>query len=58
MSYEEYQMGKEIVMNYTSDDFYGVLQGLMRLADSDNLPKLTMAFPEVWEDLTKRYNLP
>lgn len=58
MNLSDYLIGHHIENDYDSDDFYGVLQGAMRLADTDNLDKLKKAFPEVWEDLLARYNAP
>lgn len=56
MSYDDYENGMAIEMEYDSDDFYGVIQGAMRLADTDNLEKLKSAFPEQWKDLQARYH--
>ena len=36
--------------------FYGLLMAAMRNADTDNLEKLKVAFPKVFEELHARYN--
>ncbi len=41
-----------------SNPFYSLIQAAMRVADTDNLEKLQSNFPEVWDELQKRYNLP
>jgi len=55
MSYADYKLGLAITADYNDDDFYGLIQACMRLADTDNLHKLKMAFPDVYEDLENRY---
>lgn len=58
MSLYDYEVGKQIVGKYGDDEFYGIIQAAMRLADTDNLEKLKVAWPEVWADLQVRYNAP
>ena len=58
MSLRDYKIGQQIVVKYDDDDFYGLVQGLMRLADSDNLAGLKRLFPAAWADLQARYNAP
>lgn len=58
MSYYDYSVGKQIVLQYGDDEFYGIVQAAMRLADDDNLAKLKHAFPEAWADLYSRYHAP
>jgi hypothetical protein len=58
MSLHNYKVGQQVAQDYSDDDFYGLIQGCMRLADTDNLKKLKEAFPHTWEDLQKRYNAP
>ena len=58
MSFRDYLIGQHIGLHYTDDDFYAIMQGAMRLADSDNLEKLKVAFPDVWTELQERYNAP
>jgi len=58
MSYYDYYTGQRLTEHFNDDEFYGVIQGAMRLADTDNLEKLKTAFPEVWKDLQARYNAP
>jgi len=38
--------------------FYGLIMAAMRRADTDNLAKLTDAWPEVYAELDARYNAP
>lgn len=38
--------------------FDAIIQAAMRQADSTNLAKLKVAWPEEWEDLQARYNAP
>jgi len=38
--------------------FYALIMAAMRRADTDNLAALMASFPEVWEELHKRYNAP
>ena len=58
MSLRDYELGSCMTNEFDENDFYGVIQCAMRLADSDNLEKLKNAFPEVWADLQLRYNAP
>ncbi len=58
MSLYDYEVGKEINSKYGDDEFYGIIQAAMRLADTDNLEKLKTAFPETWQDLHSRYHAP
>jgi hypothetical protein len=58
MSLYDYEVGKHIVIEYGDDEFYGIIQAAMRLADTDNLEKLKTAFPKVWTDLQARYQAP
>ena len=54
-SLHDYQMSGEASRAY---DFYALLMAAMQNADTENLMRLRMAFPEVWEGLDKRYNSP
>jgi hypothetical protein len=56
MSYYDYETGRKLEM--TELPFYGIIQAAMRRADNENLEKLKGCFPEVWDDLQKRYNAP
>jgi hypothetical protein len=58
--FRDYEMGKLILIesSLNSDDFYGVIQCAMRLADTDNLEKLKSVFPKEWTDLQTRYDAP
>ena len=55
-SYYDYKQGQQIAAEDYS--FYALIQAAMRQADSTNIIKLKSAFPEVWEDLKLRYDLP
>jgi len=54
-SLHEYQMSGEAARSY---DFYALLMAAMRNADTGNLIRLRMVFPEVWKILEDRYNAP
>lgn len=60
VSYHQYIAGREIEQTCCERGwpFYGLIQAAMRQADSDNLLKLRLAWPEVWDDLHARYNAP
>ncbi len=57
-AYFDYRTGLKISLEYGDDEFYGVIQGAMRLADIDNLERLKAAFPDTWKELQARYNAP
>jgi hypothetical protein len=38
--------------------FYALIAAAMRGADDDNLIRLKIAFPGLWEELSARYNAP
>ena len=54
MTYYEYEIGRKVEMMELP--FYGIIQGAMRRADNINLEILKGCFPEVFNDLKKRYN--
>lgn len=56
MSHYDYQVGLKI--SAKDYPFYALIQAAMRQADSDNIIKLRHAFPEVYEELSLRYNAP
>ena len=58
MSLYDYKVGQHVVTEYGDDEFYGLVQALMRLADTDNLQRLKIDWPDVWDDLQRRYNAP
>lgn len=58
MSLYDYEVGQKVACEFGDDEFYGLVQGLMRLADTTNLEKLKVAWPEVHADLVARYNAP
>ena len=56
MSYYDYRIGVGItIQDYP---FYALIQAAMRQADTDNLEKLKIAFPEVWKEFEARYKAP
>ena len=58
MSLYDYQIGLQITAQYSDDEFYGIIQATMRLADTDNLEALKRSWPNVWKELQARYNAP
>ncbi len=58
MSLYDYQVGQRVVCDYGDTEFYGLVQALMRLADTGDLNKLKAAWPAVWNDLKQRCNSP
>ena len=56
MSLYDYMAGREIYEK--GYPFYAVIQAAMRQADSDNIELLKSCWPEVWEELWRRYNAP
>lgn len=60
MSRLDYETGRLIERLKHEEDlpFHGIVQGLMRLADTRNLLMLRMCWPEVWADLWARYDSP
>ena len=56
MSYSTFVTGRDIsAVDYP---FYALIQAAMRQADTDNLEKLKQCWPEVYNELTERYNAP
>lgn len=56
MSYHDYKVGQFIESKQYP--FYALIQAAMRQADTDNLIKLQVAWPEVWKELQARYSAP
>lgn len=54
MSLYDYKRSAEIVQ----EPFYTLIMAAFRKADTENLRKLSSAFPEVWAELKARYNAP
>lgn len=54
MSYYDYEWSRRIALD--SWPFYALIMAAMRDADTDNLTKLQVAFPETWAELFARYN--
>jgi hypothetical protein len=55
MSQHTYANGRIISRMY---GFQDALEAAMRLADPDSLAKLKAGWPEVWDELNRRYNAP
>jgi hypothetical protein len=56
MSHHEYQVGRELERR--DIPFYALIMAAMRKADRKNLYRLMGAYPEVWDELERRYNAP
>lgn len=60
MSRYEYLQSKQVEQIGTQMGwgFYSMLMAVMRRADTRNSAYLRAAFPEVWDELQRRYNAP
>ena len=65
MTILEYEAGQRLELRATAisqetgaNEFYSLLQALMRKADTDNTALLKLAFPRQYKDLQDRYNAP
>lgn len=56
MSQFEYEAGRRLAE--ADEPFYGLIQAAMRRADSQNAELLRAAWPEVWNELQRRYDAP
>lgn len=56
MSYYDYIAGRSIAAE--DYPFYALIQAAMREADTENLEKLKLAFPDTYEELMNRYDAP
>lgn len=56
MSLHEYKCSQAISAG--DPPFYALIMAAMRQGDSDNVLRLKMAWPHVWEELQERYNAP
>lgn len=56
MSYHDYCESRHIEAK--GYPFYALLMAAMRQADTDNLLRLQLAWPEVWAELQARYDAP
>lgn len=56
MSRHEYEESKRIERGGFA--FYSLIMAAMRQADSGNILKLRTAFPDVWDELRERYDVP
>lgn len=54
MSHYDYVRSRAL----TGEPFYALIMAAMRRADSANRWRLREQFPEVWDELEKRYNSP
>ena len=56
MSFYDYKLSEKL----SEDDvpFYALIMAAMKKADNINEIKLREAFPELWEELYKRYHAP
>ena len=53
-----YDYRASLVLAEQDPPFYGLIMEAMRKADSKNIEKLRMCWPDVWEELGARYNSP
>lgn len=56
MSYHEYKESQDI--SRQGFTFYAIIMAAMRQADTDNIIRLRIAFPEVYQELDRRYHAP
>ena len=56
MSLYDYEASRRI--HGDSPPFYALIMAAMRGADSSNTVRLRAAFPDVWDELSARYNAP
>lgn len=56
MSLHSYQVSLELMKN--DPPFSALIMAAMRKADSNNIIKLKLVFPEIWEELDERYWTP
>ena len=56
MSLHDFRVSREL--EGSGVPFYALVMAAMRRADSTNLERLKRAFPDVWQELERRYNAP
>lgn len=56
MSLHGYHVSKKLAAG--DPPFYSLIMAAMRKADTENLMKLQLAFPDVWIELQRRYDAP
>ena len=56
MSYFDYKSSQSLAAQ--NPPFYALIMAAMRQADSHNAIIMRLAWPEVWDELQKRYNAP
>ena len=56
MSIYDYDRSRAI--SACNEPFYALVMAAMRQADTDNARRLRDAFPEAWDELSRRYHAP
>ncbi len=56
MSLHSYNVSRDLMKG--DPPFSALIMAAMRRADTDNLHKLKLAFPEIWSELDERYWTP
>lgn len=56
MSHYDYIKGREIIL--CDPPFYAIIQAAMRKADTENLLRLQRQWPDTWQELQARHDLP
>jgi len=56
MSIYDYEVSQKI--SQSNPPYYALIMAAMRKADSDNTLLLRIAYPELWNEMQKRYNAP
>lgn len=56
MSYHDYRQSQKIALG--DYPFYALIMAAMRQADTDNAAKLKRTWPDVWDELQRRYHSP
>jgi hypothetical protein len=56
MSYADYEISRDLVTRYVP--FYALIMTAMRQADTGNMAKLRLAWPDVADELEARYHAP
>lgn len=61
MSHLDYVIGLDISAgksHVVDPPFSSIIMAAFRKADSDNIERLKLAFPEIWQEFWARYNSP
>jgi len=56
MSRYDYEKSQELAAE--GYPYYAIIMAAMRLSDNDNEELLRSAWPQIWDELYKRYNAP